>query len=91
MSNDKITGEQVKAGVMKLGVSYIPHHDCSICGVEVGYVILGGDLFFDSGCGCLRGNNIRPASWDEPADWINMQFSPDVRKMLMDRFGVSND
>lgn len=68
----KVTGSEVKAAVNAAGLKWIDHHDCSLCGSMVGYQTDGESLFFCSGCDCLW-SPPRRCSWDEAADYINMQ------------------
>ena len=84
-----VTGEQVKQAVEVMGFREINHHDCSLCGYPVRYLVDGEtNLFFDRGCGCVR--NPSPPEfigWDDPAEWINMQGDMKARRTLMERFG----
>lgn len=86
-----VTGEQVKEAVKKAGLTWIPHHDCSICGQDVGYIVNGDDLYFRSGCGCSWSPD-RPCSWDEAAESINMQQRTgkwgDVAARMAAKFGI---
>lgn len=41
-----------KAGFYKL-------HSCSMCGYECGWLFVEDALFYDSGCYCTRGSNLR--------------------------------
>lgn len=82
-----VTGEQVKAAVLAAKLRKIPHHECSICGVMVFYKIRGEQLFFDSGCGCSEGS-FELRTWDEAAQFINMQDDEKVRAEIMASFGM---
>lgn len=51
----------------KLGEgTFIEHHVCGACDCSVGYIIILGNVYFDSGCGCSR-YNTKPhmRTWDE--------------------------
>ena len=86
-----VTGEQVKEAVKARGLTWIPHHDCSLCRMEVGYVVQGDDLFFRSGCGCSWSPD-RPCSWEEAAEHINRQQRSgqwgDVAARVAAKFGI---
>jgi hypothetical protein len=85
-----VTGEQVKAAVLKAGIKQVDHHDCAGCGYMTRYVIEGDQLYFDPGCHCSRyGYTMaEPRSWDSAADWINMQSRPDVAAKIAAMFGL---
>lgn len=81
----KITGEQVKAAVLNAGITYIPHHDCGLCGEKVAYQVFDGNLFFCPGCGCSY-SPPEPRTWESAAEFINMQ-NEKGRIELMAKFG----
>ena len=83
-----ITGDQVLAAMKAADIIYVPHHDCSLCGVKVNYFREGDLLFFDPSCDCTRGSGPEPRTWDDPAEWINMQDNEVAREMLKKRFGL---
>ena len=89
----KVTGRQVQDAVKAAGLTWIDHHDCSICGAMVGYQTDGESLFFCSGCDCCW-SPPRPTSWDEAAEHINMQTRSserwgDVGARVAKRFGLN--
>lgn len=88
-----VTGEQVKEAVQKAGLSWVPSHDCSICGQDVGYIFDGDQVFYRSGCGCSWSPD-RPMTWDGVASHINMQTRTsekwgDVRARVAAKFGLT--
>lgn len=89
-----VTGEQVREAVQKAGLTWVTNHDCSLCGVDVGYVINGDQVFYRSGCGCSWSPD-RPISWDEVAEFINMQKRSgpwgDVMARVAANFGITLD
>lgn len=84
-----VTGNEVKTAVLAAGLTRIPHHECGICDVMVGYAVRGEELYFDSGCGCSGGSNLRHCGWDDAANWINMQTNEKARADLMARFKLT--
>lgn len=86
-----VTGDQVREAAEKAGVTYIEHHDCSLCGSMVAYTIENGQLFFNPGCGCSWSPR-EPRSWDDAAEWINMQQREgkwgDVGAAIAAKFGL---
>ncbi len=86
-----VTGEQVCAAVAAAGIEFIEHHDCSICGVKVGYRVIEGLPYFDSACGCTSWYS-EPSlrEWDTVAWWINTQESRAARVELLRRVGITD-
>lgn len=86
-----VTGDEVKAAVQKANINWVDHHDCGMCGVMVGFVCDGDTIRFRSGCGCSWAPD-RPASWNEAAEFINMQRREgkwgDVAAKVAKRFGL---
>lgn len=85
----RITGEQVKKAVMAANIKTVNHHECSICGCMVRYVVDDGDLFFDPSCFCSSWmTGYEPRTWDDAANWINMQSDEKWRVEIARRFGI---
>lgn len=84
-----ITGEQVKAAALSARIAIVPSRDCSLCGYMCSYVIRDdGNLYYDPGCYCTnRRGGREPRSWDDAANWINIQSDDDQREKIMRRFG----
>ena len=86
-----VTAKQVCEAVEQAGITRIDHHDCSICGHMVYYSVNQGQLFFNSGCGCSW-SPARPSSWEEAAEYINMQSREgkwgDVGARVAKGFGI---
>ena len=80
-------GEKYSAAWVKEQLAdktWLPHHDCSLCGVWVGYPIHGDEVSFRSGCGCSWSPS-RPSSYGEIAEWLAMQRSDEMRDKIMSR------
>lgn len=86
----KVTGEQVKAAVIAANIEYVDHHDCGGCGYMTQYLREGDRLYFDPGCYCSRYGPTMTGlrTWDDAAEWINMQSDQEVRDKLRLRFGL---
>lgn len=83
-----VTADQVKAAATAAKLGFVPHHECSMCGVEVGHVIDRERLFFRSACGCTRyPSSLEPRGWQSITDEINMQDNEEWRGKLMARWG----
>lgn len=83
-----ITAAQVKNAIQRNGITSIDHHDCSICGYMCRYVIReSGNVFFDPGCYCTEGQ-YRDASYQDIANWYNMQSNDDVRARIGKAIGL---
>jgi len=83
-----ILPSQVKEAVLKSGKTWIPHHDCSICGQYVGYHVINEDLYFSSSCGC-GSSGVHPVPWSEASEWINMQSTEDAKKLVAAKFFIT--
>lgn len=83
-----ITGEQVKEAVLASGITYIHHHDCNVCKYWIAYVIINNNLYFSPSCSCSWSPS-RLASWDEAANWINMQTNEKAKIEIMKKFGIT--
>lgn len=78
-----------KSSVHAAGIERIDHHDCSLCGYMTAFLIRGDDVFFDAGCYCTCRDASRPSSFEELADWYNMQSNDGARARLRDKFGMA--
>lgn len=84
-----VTARDVREAMEANGITYVEHHDCTICGYMTNYHVVDGELYFDPGCYCTRADAVRRASFQDAADWINMQDNEDVRRRLAEKFGLS--
>lgn len=84
-----ITADQVKEAMINNGITAVDHHNCSFCGYMTRYIRDGENLFFDRGCDCGCGwENLEPRSYENAADWINMQSNPEAKARLAKSFGI---
>lgn len=69
-----MTGEEIKELCIKKQVTFIPHHDCAICGEYTGWYLFGRwppyEVAYSSSCGCGWGSDARPDTWQRIADWV---------------------
>jgi len=71
---DDMSAYDIEMAIQKSGVEFVPSHDCTICGVPVGWVIchMSGLVDYRSSCGCSYSPN-RPSSYREMSETHNMQ------------------
>jgi hypothetical protein len=84
-----VTGAEIERAVTEAKILRIEHHDCGMCGYMTSYLVNRGELFFDAGCDCVRyAPPPRLVSWDDAADWINMQSSAEWKTKIAKSFGI---
>ena len=86
-----VTDDEVEAAAISAGLTYVPHHECSICAEWVGHSIYArtGNLFFEPACGCSY-SPPEQRSWQSVADEINMQ-NDECRVKLMQKWGMGSN
>lgn len=78
-----VTAEEVEASIKQKGITMIVVRQCSLCDYDLKYIVEGDNLYFDSGCNCVRHPSPpQPREWGELAWLINMQ-SQDKHKAEM--------
>lgn len=87
----KRTAEEFKAQAKVKNITQWPGHNCPKCGYTVGYYFQGENVFFDNGCDCFSGQNLKPRTWEEVANRYNMQTHPDVIKKMDEHWGFINN
>jgi len=80
----KYSAEWVRQQAIANGATWLPNHDCACCGVYVGYVISGEQVFYRSACGCGWSPQ-QPSSFREIAEWLAMQSADEIRDRIMER------
>lgn len=70
------TGEDFRRQAETIGLTYWPVRRCSLCGYLLAYIFEGNTVRYDAGCYCVVYQRIEPRSWDEVADFYNMQSCP---------------
>jgi hypothetical protein len=71
----KITAEELKQAIKEKGITRWDIHECSMCGYLCGYVFVGEQVFYDSGCDCMSyGNKLNPRNWGDVVDQYNRQI-----------------
>lgn len=86
------TAEDFKKQIKIINKSFWLHHNCSICGVMVGYVFVKDEVFYDSGCDCgYNPNSVTPRTWDEIAEYYNRQDNEKIISEMNRFWGFNND
>jgi hypothetical protein len=80
---DQVTTDEVKAAIVGSNVKRWKLHNCSMCGYPCSYLFAAEDVGYDAGCDCVSYHNIRPSSYGEVADTLNMQ-KPEIRQRMWD-------
>ena len=65
----------------ELDADRLDHHPCGLCGFMTFY-FLKPQVAFNSGCNCAW-SPPRPSSFQEIAEWLNMQRSDDIRENIL--------
>lgn len=65
---------------------------CSICRYPCGYVFSADyeHVGYDSGCYCVKYENIQPRDWEYLAEYYNMQCNENVIKKMDEFWGFNN-
>jgi hypothetical protein len=82
-----VTAEHVRDAMIAAGIERADHHECSICHYMCAYFREDDRLYFDPGCDCNSGG-FRSSTWQQAADWINMQSHPRAKENIARRFGI---
>lgn len=81
----KYSPEWVRRLAKQKKAGFLINHDCSLCGVPVGYVISGDQVFYRSGCDCSWAPDY-PSSWGEISSWLQAQKDDSIRDRLVEGF-----
>jgi len=83
-----VTAEQLRMAATMTGVQSIDHHKCSICNTMTHYLIRGDEIFFDASCNCSVGVGWQRRTWNDAADWVNMQKDVATQMEIAELFGL---
>jgi len=83
-----VTAEEVKKAVQDKDIKTIDHHNCGLCHIMTKYIIEGDKIFFDPSCDCCSSRGMEERSWQEAADFINMQSNLEIKNKLAKTFGL---
>lgn len=86
-----VTADQVKRAMAHSNITHVNHHACGICNSMTAYVIHKDKLYYDSSCNCTYDGRPEQRSFQDAADWINMQDNPDVIADLYKKFGLDKN
>lgn len=84
---EQVTAKQVMDAMIAADIDWVDSHECAICFRKVGYARRGDRLFFQPECSCSFSPE-EPRTWQDAADWINMQTSDEARLRIAARFGL---
>ena len=64
-------------------MSFVPHHDCSLCGSMVGWVVSKDALkpYFDASCDCC-GSSGHYDTWEDVFKWYNTVFEKETKEAV---------
>ena len=82
---EKVTAQKIHEAAAAYGVERWNVRPCSLCGVQTGYEFNGLAVTFDASCGCTDYGNLQPRTYDNVADFFNMQ-TPEIRADLWAKF-----
>ena len=68
-----MTELELKQTCFNRGISFIPHHECGVCGEPTGWYLFERwppyEVAYSSACGC-GDSGARRSSWQEILDWV---------------------
>lgn len=64
-------------------MSFIPHHDCSICGVVIGWYPQEPNPYFDPSCDCGCGGG-HFETWETVFKWYNNVFEKESEEAVLE-------
>lgn len=68
-----MTTNELKETCRKKGISFIPHHECGLCGQPTGWYLFERwppyEVAYSSACGCCD-SEARRSTWQEVLDWV---------------------
>jgi hypothetical protein len=78
------TAEDFKKSALENNIHHWPIHNCSLCRYECGYMFNFRDceVVYDHGCDCVSMHRKSVRSWDNVAEYYNMQQNPETIKKM---------
>lgn len=74
--------------ILTTGKTRFQVHNCSMCEYPCGYIILKGQVYYDSGCHCvMHANDYQVRDWDDIYNLYSMQSEKGKETLLNDWFG----
>ena len=71
--NGIMTAIELQQTCFNKGISFIPHHECGVCGQPTGWYLFERwppyEVAYSSACGC-GDSGARRSSWQEILDWV---------------------
>ena len=71
-------------------MSFIPHHDCSICGAFIGWYPQEPNPFFDPSCDCGSGGG-HFETWETVFKWYNNVFEKESEEAVQAAWNMEVD
>lgn len=88
-----MTGQEIKELCREKNITFIPHHDCALCGEYTGWYLFGRwppyEVAYSSACGCCDFGNAHSDTWESIADWVcdkNGEMKEEYKRI----FGINN-
>lgn len=82
------SGPEIKHCMAEHNITKVDHHTCGICHYMTNYYVSDGQLHFDPGCDCTGGGGWRESSFQDAAEWVNMQSIEANKIDIAKKFGV---
>lgn len=82
---------EIKARIIEKAITWIPHHDCGMCGYVVGYRIDGERVMFDPSCDCTPRSYLDHSSFADLAEWYGMQNNDTARLSIGSKYGFTEE
>ncbi len=70
------TAEELRLAANKRQITRWNIHECSICGMSVGYIFRGDFVYFDGGCDCADGG-LQLSDWQDVTACYNLNAGAD--------------
>lgn len=83
------TAKQLEEQAKKLGLTFIPLRNCSICNYPYGYHIYKDTVEFDSSCGCCS-SYPRTITWGDIAESYNFN-QPEKNPLISQEYLEEQD
>lgn len=62
-------------------MTFIPHHNCAICGIMIGWYVDETKPFFDPSCDCGSGAG-QYDTWESAFKWYNTVFEKESNEAV---------
>jgi hypothetical protein len=85
---EKYSASWIRQLAIDKQATYLKHHECSLCGAPVGYVIypISDTVLWNGNCGCGGWSGLRGESFETIALFLKMQSSDEIRDKILEGF-----